>query len=142
MTMIHEGESRNQVSGSTCRMTAVLSEQATHARRLTLTPAPCGAKESPTDVVLFQTESKSGPSGPGVHGPADDADLSRRIPIRPAPHGDRLDLAHVGRRPFEIFPGDGHIRIHTPAVPPHLGGSSELSTSSRSNTGFGEMNRR
>ena len=28
----------------------------------------------------------------GVHGLADDADLSRRIPIRPAPHGDLLDL--------------------------------------------------
>ena len=56
------------------------------------------------NAVLFQMESKSGPCGPGVHGPTDDADFSRRIPTRSAPHGHRLDLALVGRRPFEIFP--------------------------------------
>ena len=59
---------------------------------------------SQKNAASFQVESKSGPCGPDVHGPADDADFSRRIPIRPAPHGDGLDLALVGRRPFEILP--------------------------------------
>ena len=49
-------------------------------------------------------ESQSGLREPHVHGPADDADFSRRIPIRSAPHGDWLDLSLVGRRPFEILP--------------------------------------
>ena len=49
-------------------------------------------------------ESKSGPCGPDVHGPADDGGFPRRIPTRSAPHGDRLNLALVGRRPFEILP--------------------------------------
>ena len=54
------------------------------------------------NAVSFQMEFKSGPCGPNVHGPADDADFSRRVPVRSAPHEDRLAL--VGRRPFEILP--------------------------------------
>ena len=63
-----------------------------------------GQKVRLTNAVSFQMESKSGPCGPDVHGATDDADFSRRNPIRSVPHGDRLDLALVGRRPFEILP--------------------------------------
>ena len=94
-------------------MTVVLSKQATHAPRLTLqTPAPCRAKKSKNkNAVTFQMGSKSGGCGPDVHGSADDADFSRRIPNRSTPHGDRLDLALVGRWPFEILPlGELSIR--------------------------------
>ena len=73
--------------------------QRSHNKRRRL----AGPKSTKTNAVSFQMESKSGPCGPDVHGPADDADFSRRIPIRPAPHGNRLDLALVGRRPFEIL---------------------------------------
>ena len=66
--------------------------------------APCRVKNSLKNAVSFQMESESGPCGLDVHGPADDADFSRRIPIRQTPHGDGLDLALVGRRPFEILP--------------------------------------
>ena len=105
MTMTCEVETMKQVSSGTCHVTVVLSKQATHAPRLTLqTPRPCRAIKSSQNAVSFQMESKSSPCGPGVHGPAGDADFSRRIPIQSAPHGDRLDLALVGRRPFEILP--------------------------------------
>ena len=95
-----------QKSRGTCPVSVVLSKQAAHAPRLTQqTPAPCRAKKSKNkNAESFQMESKSGPCGPDVDGPADDADLSCKIPIRSAPHGDRLDLALVGRRPFEILP--------------------------------------
>ena len=36
-----------------------------------------GQKVLPKNAVSFQMESKSGPCGPDVHGPADDADVSR-----------------------------------------------------------------
>ena len=104
MTMIHEGEIMKQMSGGTCPVKVVLSKQATHAPRLTPTNAGALPGESPKHAVSFQMESKSGPCGPDVHGPADDADFSSRIPIRSAPHGDRLDLGLVGRQPFEILP--------------------------------------
>ena len=48
MTMMHEGETMKQKSGSTCPVPVVLSKQATHAPRLTVqTLAPCWAKKSP-----------------------------------------------------------------------------------------------
>ena len=55
-----------------------------------------GQKVLPKNAVSFQMESKSGPCGPDVHGLADDADFSHRVPIRSAPHGDRLALRLSG----------------------------------------------
>ena len=105
VTMIHEGETMKQMSWSTCPVTVVLSKQATHAPRLTLqTLAPCWAKKSSQKSGIISDGAKSGPCGPDVHGAADDADFTRRNPIRSAPHGDRLDLALVGRQPFGILP--------------------------------------
>ena len=104
LTMIHEEETMKQMSGGhmprdgSARQSRQRMPQGSHYKRRRL-----AGPKSLKNAVSFQMESKSGPCGPGVHGPTDDADFSRRIPNRSAPHGDQLDLALVGRR-FEIFP--------------------------------------
>ena len=104
MTTIHEGETIKQMSGGTCPVTVVLPKQATHAPKAHTTNAGAlPGQKVKKNAVSFQMESKSGPCGPDVHGPADDAGFLRKILVRSAPHGDRLDLALVGRRPFDIL---------------------------------------
>ena len=68
----------------TSPVTVVLSEQATHARRLALqTPAPCQPKKTSKKSGINSDGVQVRPMRPDVHGPADDADFSglTSIPI-------------------------------------------------------------
>ena len=119
MTTTHSGKIIERTPGVTCStdMNAVVmtlrKKQAVKHRRL-------ASQKKNTDTAQrnhYRWGSQSGPREPDVHGPADDADFSRTIPIQSAPHGDRLDLALVGRRPshFGSFPTNPKKTCHTAA---------------------------